>query len=442
MHNQVTSYKSAYIEDIFSNKFKSGQAVHLRGWVYHKRSSGKIKFLMFRDGSGIIQSVLFKGETPEEALACFSKLHQEHSLEIKGKIFDAPKAPGKYEIHVDEIIPLNEAFNYPITPKEHGPAFLLDHRHLWIRSKKQMATLRIRAEIIRLIRKFFDDQGFIGFDTPIFTPNSCEGTSDLFEMKYFDDETAYLTQSGQLYAEAGALAFGRVYTFGPTFRAEKSKTRRHLTEFWMVEPEVAFMNLEQDIALAEGLIEYVVQNLIKTRSHELELLDRDVEKLKCITAPFPRMSYDEAADILEKESVDGFKKGMDFGGGDETILSSKDSKPLIVDRFPKKIKAFYMKEDPENDQLSLSFDILAPQGYGEIVGGSERETCLKTLNKKIKEHRLKKKDFAWYLDLRKFGSVPHSGFGLGVERLTAFICGTPHVRECIPFPRMINRLKP
>jgi asparaginyl-tRNA synthetase len=336
---------------------------------------------------------------------------------------------------------ISESVDYPITPKEHGPAFLLDHRHLWIRSKLQNAVLRIRSEVISATREFFDDQGFVGFDAPIFTPNACEGTTNLFQVGYFD-EKAYLTQSGQLYGEAGAFALGKVYVFGPTFRAEKSKTRRHLTEFWMVEPEVAFMDLQGNMELAEDMICHIVSRVLKTRSRELEALGRDPAKLQTVRKPFPRIHYKEAAEILEKESKDNFKKGMDFGGGDETILSSKFDRPLFVHGFPTAIKAFYMKEDPSDPQYTLSCDLLAPDGYGEIIGGGQREESIEVLKRKIAEHGLDQKVFEWYLDLRRFGSAPHAGFGMGVERVTAWICGTEHVRECIPFPRMLYRLSP
>jgi len=430
------------IQNIFQAQFEEGQHVTLKGWVYNKRSSGKVKFLLIRDGSAIIQGILFKGTTPEETMEKFAELHQESSLELSGTINKAPKAEGGWEVQVQTINIISHAPEYPITPKEHGPAFLQDHRHLWIRSKKQNAILRIRSQIMSSTRNFFDSKGFTGFDAPIFTPNACEGTTDLFEVEYFEDKKAYLSQSGQLYAEAGAMALGRCYTMGPTFRAEKSKTRRHLTEFWMVEPEAAFMSLEEDMMLAEAYLSFLAQEVIEKRSYELGVLGRDVSALEKISGPFPRMSYDEACDILEKESKDGFKRGSDFGGGDETILAEKFDKPLIIHRFPKNIKAFYMKEDPEDPTKCLSFDVIAPEGYGEIIGGSERETSLELLQQKIKEHDLPESSFSWYLDLRRFGSVPHSGFGLGIERFTSWICGVSHVRECIPFPRMLYRLNP
>ncbi|MEO5667725.1 MAG: asparagine--tRNA ligase [Bdellovibrionota bacterium] len=433
---------SLYIEDIFQGKRQENDSITLRGWVYNSRSSGKVKFLQLRDGTGIIQGVLFPGDSSESALEAFSKATQEASVEVQGKIVKAPKAAGGWELQVKELKILGESIEYPISPKEHGPDFLLNNRHVWIRSKRQHAILRIRAEIVSAAREFYDQQGFVGFDAPIFTPNASEGTSNLFEVKYFDDDKAYLTQSGQLYGEAGAMAFGKCYVFGPTFRAEKSKTRRHLTEFWMLEPEVAFMDLDANMELAEDMICHIVQRVLRTRRPELEALERDISKLEKIQKPFPRLHYNEAAVILEKESKDGFKKGMDFGGGDETILMERFEKPVFVHRFPKAIKAFYMKEDPEDDVSSLSFDMLGPEGYGEVIGGGQREESIEVLKHKIKEHGLEQSVFEWYLDLRRFGSVPHGGFGMGVERCTAWLCGTHHVRECIPFPRMLNRLSP
>ncbi len=431
-----------YIEDIFNGKRQENDEVELSGWVYSKRSSGKVKFLMLRDGTGIMQGILFPGDSSDAAIEDFNKCNQESSVKVKGKIVKAPKAPGGWEIQVKELSEVGPSVEYPITPKEHGPDFLLNHRHLWIRSKRQAAVLRIRAEVVRSAREFFDNQGFIGFDAPIFTPNACEGTTDLFEVNYFDTDKAYLTQSGQLYGEAGAMALGKIYVFGPTFRAEKSKTRRHLTEFWMLEPEVAFMDLEGSMDLAEGMMCHIVQSVLKNRRRELETLERDISKIEMIKAPFPRIHYNEAAEILEKESVDGFKKGADFGGGDETILTKKFETPIFVHRFPKKIKAFYMKEDPEDDVSSLSFDMLAPEGYGEVIGAGQREESIEVLERKIKEHGLDRSVFDWYLDLRKFGSVPHSGFGIGIERCTTWLCGIQHLRETIPFPRMLNRIRP
>lgn len=433
---------SLYIEDIFQGKRQENDTVKLQGWVYNSRSSGKVKFVLLRDGTGIIQGILFPGDSSDKAIEEFAKLTQESSIEVEGKIVKAPKAPGGWELQVKELKVLSGSVDYPIGPKEHGPDFLLNNRHLWIRSKRQHAILRIRSEVIAAAREFFDNQGFVGFDAPIFTPNACEGTTNLFEVNYFDEAKAYLTQSGQLYGEAGAMAFGKVYVFGPTFRAEKSKTRRHLTEFWMLEPEVAFMDLEGAMDLAENMVRHIVRRVIKNRRYELEALERDISKLETIEKPFPRMHYNEAAEILEKESKDGFKKGMDFGGGDETILTEKFDRPIFVHRFPKNIKAFYMKEDAEDGVSALSFDMLAPEGYGEVIGAGQREESIEVLERKIKEHGLDQKVFEWYLDLRRFGSVPHAGFGMGIERCTAWLCGTQHVRECIPFPRMLNRIEP
>ena len=431
-----------YIEDIFKGTRQTNDTVTLRGWVYNSRSSGKVKFLQLRDGTGTMQCVFFPANTSPEAFAKFDKLTQESSVEVTGFLTTSPKSPGGWELQVKELNIIQVAEPFPITPKEHGPAFLLDLRHVWIRSKLQHAVLRVRAEVISAAREFFDGQGFIGFDAPIFTPNACEGTTNLFEVKYFDDDKAYLTQSGQLYGEAGATAFGKIYVFGPTFRAEKSKTRRHLTEFWMLEPEVAFMDLKGNMELAEDMICHIVQRVLKNRKRELEALGRDLTKLESIQKPFPRLHYTEAAEILVKESKDGFQKGMDFGGGDETILASKFNKPIFVHGFPTAIKAFYMKEDPKDPTYTLSCDLLAPDGYGEIIGGGQREESIDVLKKKIAEHKLDQSVFEWYLDLRRYGSVPHAGFGMGIERCTAWLCGIEHVREAIPFPRMLYRLKP
>lgn len=435
-------YPKYSIEEVFSGKYSENENVTLMGWVYNARSSGKIKFLLLRDGSGLIQCVFFPANTSPEAMQNFDQLTQETSVKVEGFLSKSPKAAGGWELQVKTLEILSKAVDYPITPKEHGPAFLLDQRHLWIRSKLQHAILRIRSEVIAGIREFFDNRGFIGFDAPIFTPNACEGTTNLFEVNYFDEAKAYLTQSGQLYGEAGAMAFGKCYVFGPTFRAEKSKTRRHLTEFWMVEPEVAFMDLAGNMELAEDMLCHVVQRVLRTRQRELATLERDISKLEVVKKPFPRIHYKEAAEILEKESQDNFQKGMDFGGGDETILASKFDRPVFVHGFPTAIKAFYMKEDPADPTYTLSCDLLAPEGYGEIIGGGQREESIEVLQKKIAEHGLDEKVFNWYLDLRRYGSVPHAGFGMGVERCVAWICGTQHVRECIPFPRMLYRLNP
>ncbi len=418
-----------------------GQKVELRGWVYNVRSSGKIKFLLLRDGTGICQCVFVKNESePESFDVKFEQLTQESSVKVFGTVRDEKRSPGGYELGAERIEIIQIAQDYPITPKEHGTDFLMAHRHLWLRSKRQHAILRVRAELIRAIRDFFDGRGFTLTDAPIFTPSSCEGTSTLFETQYFD-EKAYLSQSGQLYMEATAAALGKVYCFGPTFRAEKSKTRRHLIEFWMVEPEVAFADLYDNMELAEQFVEYIVQRTITNKAEELKTLERNIEPLKNIRAPFPRLHYDEAAQLIKKENPN-FVIGDDFGGTDETIISSKFDRPVFVHHYPAAVKAFYMKEDPNEPGKSLSCDLLATEGYGEIIGGGQREDDLETLRKKINEHNLKEEDFVWYLDLRRYGTFPHSGFGLGIERTVAWICGLPHVRETIPFPRLYGRSYP
>ncbi len=427
-----------YISDL---KNYVGQKVELKGWVYNTRSSGKIKFLLLRDGTGTCQCIYFRGECNEEAFEkSFPLLTQETSVRVTGIVREEKRSPGGYELGADELEIIQIAQDYPITPKEHGTDFLMQHRHLWLRSKRQHAILRVRAEIVAAIRDFFDGRGFTLTDAPIFTPNACEGTSTLFETQYFD-EKAYLSQSGQLYMEATAAALGKVYCFGPTFRAEKSKTRRHLIEFWMVEPEVAFNDLYDNMELAEQFVEYVVQRTAKNREEELKSLERDIEKLKVIKAPFPRVHYDEAALIIKKENPE-FVIGDDFGGTDETIISSKYEKPVFVHHYPSAIKPFYMKEDPKEPGRSLNCDLLATEGYGEVIGGGQREDSLQILQSKIKEHNLKESDFEWFMDLRRYGSFPHAGFGLGVERTVAWICGLPHVRETIPFPRLYGRYYP
>jgi asparaginyl-tRNA synthetase len=418
-----------------------GQDISLRGWLYNKRSSGKIKFLVLRDGTGYLQCVYFKANVTEDIFEAADKIGQESSIEVSGKVKAEPRAPGGYELDATGLKVMQEAHDYPITPKEHGIEFLMDHRHLWLRSSRQVAILRVRHRIIKAIRDFFDANGFTLMDSPILTPNAVEGTSTLFETQYFDLGKAYLAQSGQLYGEAGAMAFGKIYTFGPTFRAEKSKTRRHLTEFWMVEPEVAFNDLNDNMDLAEEFLEYVVQTVIKEKEEELKVLERDTTKLKNVKKPLPRISYDEAVDILKKSGSE-FEYGNDFGGTDETIISEQFDRPVMVHRYPAAVKAFYMKRDPENENLALALDVLAPEGYGEIIGGSQREDDLNLLLQRIKEHNLPQEAFEWYLDLRRYGSVPHSGFGLGLERTVGWICGLDHVRETIPFPRMIYRNTP
>ncbi|MBZ0178826.1 MAG: asparagine--tRNA ligase [Melioribacteraceae bacterium] len=418
-----------------------GKEVTIKGWLYNKRSSGKVKFLIVRDGTGMLQCVVFKGNVSEEVFELSGNVGQEASVEIIGKVKEEPRAVGGYELDCTDVKLIGESNDYPITPKEHGIEFLMDHRHLWLRSKRQTAILKVRHRVIKAIRDFFDSRDFTLFDPPIITPNACEGTSTLFETEYFDLGPAYLTQSGQLYAEAGAMALGRVYTFGPTFRAEKSKTRRHLTEFWMVEPEVAFNDLDDNMDLAEEFLEYVVQTTINDCVEELEVLERDTTSLKRVKRPFPRVSYSEAVEILKRKGHE-FEWGNDFGGADETIISEEFDRPVMVHRYPAEVKAFYMKRDPENPKLALAVDVLAPEGYGEIVGGSQREDNLDLLIERIKEHNLPQEFFEWYLDLRRYGSVPHSGFGLGLERTVSWICGLEHLREAIPFPRMIYRNTP
>ncbi|NOY05709.1 MAG: asparagine--tRNA ligase [Chlorobi bacterium] len=430
--------KHVYIEHLQDH---IGETVTIKGWVFHRRSSGKLKFIEVRDGTGIVQCVIFKGNVPEEQFQSADNVSLESSVIIEGSVREDKRAPGGCEIDVQTFHVHHHAEDYPITPKEHGEDFLLDRRHLWIRSKRQNAILRVRHTIVKAIRDFFDERGFVLFDAPILTPNAVEGTSTLFETSYFDLGSAYLTQSGQLYGEAGALALGKIYVFGPTFRAEKSKTRRHLTEFWMVEPEMAWYDLNDDMDLAEEFIEYVVQTTLDKRSGELEVLERDLSKLECIQRPFPRISYDEAVAILHKHGKE-FDYGNDFGAPDETLISGQFDRPVIVHRYPAEVKAFYMKRDPEDETKALAMDMLAPEGYGEIIGGSQREDDYDTLVRRIREHNLPQDVFEWYLDLRRYGSVPHSGFGLGLERTVAWICKLDHIRETIPFPRTIKRKNP
>ncbi|MDP3149772.1 MAG: asparagine--tRNA ligase [Ignavibacteria bacterium] len=418
-----------------------GQEITIQGWLYNKRSSGKLRFLVLRDGSGYLQCVYFKGNVTPEVFDLCDKIGQESAIEVTGKVKAEPRAVGGYELDATHLNVLHETHDYPITPKDHGIEFLMDNRHLWLRSSRQVAIMKIRHRIVKAIRDFFDNKGFTLMDAPILTPAACEGTSTLFETEYFDLGKAYLTQSGQLYAEAGALALGKVYTFGPTFRAEKSKTRRHLTEFWMVEPEVAFADLNDDMDLAEEFLEYIVQSVLTDRAEELKTLERDTTKLQCVKRPFPRISYDEAVEILKKNGVE-FEYGNDLGAADETIVSNQFDRPVMVHRYPSEVKAFYMKRDPENPKLALAVDVLAPEGYGEIIGGSQREDDFDLLLSRIKEHNLPQAAFEWYLDLRRFGSVPHAGFGLGLERTVTWICGLDHLRETIPFPRMIYRNTP
>jgi asparaginyl-tRNA synthetase len=421
----------------------AGQTVTIRGWLYNLRESGKLLFPIFRDGTGVIQGVVSLKEQPQ-AFEALKGLPQESSVIVTGKIQAEPRAPGGYEIHISgiEIVQrVSDSDPYPIQLKEHGVDFLLDKRHLWIRTPRQAAILRIRAEAERTARNYMDSQGYTLTDAPVFTPAACEGTTTLFEVNYIDDQKAYLTQSGQLYVEATAAALGKVYTFGPTFRAEKSKTRRHLTEFWMLEPEAAYAHLEDMVQLGEGLVSTVIQSVVKNRARELAMLERDVAKLEKITPPFPRISYDDAIKVLQKAGNPA-KWGDDFGGDEETIISKEFDKPVVIHRYPTQMKAFYMATDRERPELSLSFDMIAPEGYGEIIGGGERLSSYETLVQRLREHNLPEESFQWYLDLRRYGSVPHAGFGLGLERTVAWICGTEHIREVIPFPRMLYRVYP
>ncbi|HXU15088.1 MAG TPA: asparagine--tRNA ligase [Terriglobales bacterium] len=426
-----------------------GQIVTIRGWLYNLRESGKLLFPIFRDGSGVIQGVVPKNAVPAEVFDRVKGLTQESSVIVEGKVRADKRAPGGYELDVANVqvlqrVPDNDPF--PISLKEHGVDFLMDHRHLWVRTPRQAAILRVRAEIIKAARDFFDDRGFTLTDPPILTPAACEGTTTLFPVDYFDEQ-AYLTQSGQLYIEATAMALGKVYSFGPTFRAEKSKTRRHLTEFWMVEPEVAYATLDDLMDLAEGLISFLVERCLDKRRADLQTIGRDVTKLESVKTPFPRVTYDDAVKMLQDAHAKGavearFEWGGDFGSPDETYLSSQFDRPVMVHRYPAQVKAFYMEPDPDRPELALCVDVLAPEGYGEIIGGSQRLASHEMLLKRIHEHQLPEEAFKWYLDLRKYGSVPHGGFGMGIERAVAWICGLEHVRETIPFARTLHRLYP
>jgi asparaginyl-tRNA synthetase len=426
-----------------------GQTVTIRGWLYNLRESGKLLFPQFRDGSGLIQGVVPKNAVSPEVFDAVKGLTQESSLIVEGKVRADKRAPGGFELDVSGVQVLqrvSESDPYPISPKEHGVEFLMEHRHLWVRSQRQASILRVRAEIIKAARDFFDEHGFTLTDPPILTPAACEGTSTLFPVNYFEEE-AFLTQSGQLYIEATAMALGRVYSFGPTFRAEKSKTRRHLTEFWMVEPEVAYAELDDLMDLAEGLISFIVKRCLDRRRGDLQIIGRDVSKLEKVEAPFPRITYDDAVKMLQEAHAKGalenkFEWGGDLGSPDETYISSQFEKPVMVHRYPAKVKAFYMEPDPQRPDLALCVDVLAPEGHGEIIGGSQRMASYDLLVQRIHEHGLPEEAFKWYLDLRKFGSVPHGGFGMGIERVVGWICGLEHVRETIPFPRMLNRLYP
>jgi asparaginyl-tRNA synthetase len=435
--------KQTYITGL---KDHIGQLVTLKGWLYNSRSSGKLVFLQLRDGTGIVQCVVFKGNN-EEVFEKAKSLGQESAIIVTGNVKADDRSPIGVEVDVTDIEVLQNVHEYPITPKEHGTEFLMDHRHLWIRSRKQNAVLKVRHTVIKAVRDYFDSNGFILADTPIFTPAACEGTTTLFEVDYFGDSKAYLTQSGQLYNEATAAAFGKSYAFGPTFRAEKSKTRRHLTEFWMVEPEVAYAHLDDMMDLGEGLILHIAARVLEERRPELETLERDLTKLEEISSPFPRLHYDEAVRLLQDGHEKGelenkFEWGGDFGAPDETYLSKQFGKPIFVHHFPTAIKGFYFEVDKERPELALGVDLLAPEGYGEIIGGGERASSLEYLEKQLEAHELPREAFEWYLDLRRYGSVPHAGFGMGIERCTAWMCGIEHVRETIPFPRMLYRLTP
>ncbi len=433
----VTVTERVFIEHIGEHV---EETVTIKGWIYSKTGKGKLQFILVRDGTGLLQCVVFQKAVTPEVFEAAKSLTQESSLIVTGKVRADERAPGGFELDVTDLQVVQIAAEYPITPKEHGIEFLMDHRHLWLRSSRQHAILRVRAEVIRAVRDWLDDHGFLNLDTPILTPAACEGTTTLFETDFFG-EPAYLSQSGQLYNEANIMAFSRVYCFGPTFRAEKSKTRRHLLEFWMVEPEMAFADLDECMRVEEELVSYVVQRCLKNRSRELETLERDTSYLENIVPPFPRISYDEAIEMLKAKGVPA-EWGDDFGAPQETALGEAFDKPVFVHRYPSAIKAFYMEADPTDPSRSLSVDLIAAEGYGEIIGGGQRTASLELLEQRIKEHNLPRESYEWYLDLRRYGSVPHSGFGLGIERTVAWICKIDHVRETIPFPRVLNRLYP
>ena len=419
----------------------AGQDVQIKGWLHNRRSSGKIHFLVLRDGTGFLQVVMGKNDVGEEAFKAADHLSQETSIVVRGNVRADARAKGGYELVASGFDVVGQSHDYPITPKEHGVDYLMDRRHLWIRAERQTAILKVRHEVVNAVRDFFNSEGFILADTPIFTPAACEGTTTLFPVQYFDDTTAYLTQSGQLYNEANAMALGKVYCFGPTFRAEKSKTRRHLTEFWMVEPEMAYADLNDVINLAERLVTSVVARVLDKRAAELKFLERDTTKLEAVKTPFPRMTYDDAAKLLVEKGLP-FQHGTDLGGTDETVLSQQFDAPLCVTHYPAAVKAFYMKSDPQQPDKALCVDVLAPEGYGEIIGGGQRLDDLDILIQRIKDHELPQEAFEWYLDLRRFGTVPHGGFGMGIERVVTWICGLEHLRETIPYPRMLYRIYP
>ncbi len=444
MNNETGAAPSVPVITIAEAARHAGETVRLNGWLYNLRKSGKIVFPIIRDGSGLMQCVAVKSNLPEDVFEALKGLTQESSFTVTGKIRAEQRAIGGYELDVESAAIFQrvpEDRPYPITPKEHGVDFLMDHRHLWLRSRRQHAAIRVRHEVIKAIRDYFDSHGFTLVDTPIFTPAACEGTTTLFEVDYFEDEKVYLTQSGQLYNEANAMAFGNVYCFGPTFRAEKSKTRRHLTEFWMVEPEMAYADLEDVKRVAEELIVYIVGRVLENRREELKTLERDISKLESVKAPFPRISYDEAVKNLQGKGSE-IQWGGDFGNTDETLLTEDWDRPVIIDRYPTEIKGFYFQPDAVRPELALGVDIIAPEGYGEIVGGGQRIHDLQLLEKRLEEHHLPREAFEWYLDLRRFGSVPHAGFGMGVERFVAWMCGLEHVRETIAYPRMLYRTRP
>ncbi len=436
-------------EETYINQLSQhvGAEVTLKGWLYNLRSSGKILFPQLRDGTGVVQCVVLKSAVQPEVWEALKNLGQESALTVRGTVREDARAPGGFEVDVVDARVLQNVSDYPISPKEHGTEFLMDHRHLWLRSRRQHAILKVRHTVVRAVRDFLDNDGFTLCDAPIFTPAACEGTSTLFEVDYFEDEKAYLTQSGQLYNEATAAAFGKVYCFGPTFRAEKSKTRRHLTEFWMVEPEMAYAKLEDVMSLSERMLSYIAARVLDERAEELKVLERDTSKLEAIKAPFPRLHYDDAVKMLQDGHAQGalettFEWGGDFGAPDETYLSSQFDRPVMVHHYPAAVKAFYMARDEERPELALGVDVLASEGYGEVIGGGERATSLEFLEEQIALHQLPKESFEWYLDLRRFGSVPHAGFGMGIERCTTWMCGIEHIRETIPFPRMLYRLRP
>ncbi len=419
----------------------AGQDVQIKGWLHNRRSSGKIHFLVVRDGTGFLQVVMGKNDVGEDAFKAADHLAQETSIIVRGNVRADARAKGGYELVASGFEVVGVSHDYPITPKEHGVDYLMDRRHLWIRAERQTAILKVRHEVVNAVRDFFNSEGFILADTPIFTPAACEGTTTLFPVQYFDDTTAYLTQSGQLYNEANAMALGKVYCFGPTFRAEKSKTRRHLTEFWMVEPEMAYADLNDVINLAERLVTSVVARVLDKRAAELKFLERDTTKLEAVKTPFPRMTYDDAAKLLVEKGLP-FQHGTDLGGTDETVLSQQFDAPLCVTHYPAAVKAFYMKSDPQQPDKALCVDVLAPEGYGEIIGGGQRLDDLDILIQRIKDHELPQEAFEWYLDLRRYGTVPHGGFGMGIERVVTWICGLDHLRETIPYPRMLYRIYP